>query len=149
MNMQTHGTQDDIKQLNAFLQDELAAVETYDQCIKKTGDARISSSLTNLQQSHQARANMLSRRIEEIGGSPERSSGTWGTVANMIEGGAKLFGDKAALSALEEGEDRGRDSYKHKINKLSPENQSFVNTEILPEQQRSHDMLNRVREILH
>ncbi len=149
MNMQTNNAKEDIKQLNSFLQDELAAVETYHQCIEKVDDAQISASLANLQQSHQTRANLLTRRIQEIGGQPEKTSGMWGSVAKMVEGGAKLFGDKAAISALEQGEDRGRDNYQDKLDRLSLENQQFVSTELLPEQQRSHDMLNRVREMVH
>lgn len=149
MNMQTHSPSEDIKQLNSFLQDELAAVETYHQCIEKVDDARISSSLANLQQSHQTRADLLRRRIQEMGGTPEKSSGAWGVFSKMVEGSAKLFGDKSAISALEQGEDRGRDNYQEKIDKLAPENQSFITSEVLPEQHRSHDMLNRVREMLH
>lgn len=149
MNMQTYNSKEDIKQLNSFLQDELAAVETYHQCIEKVDDAQISASLANLQQSHQTRADLLTRRIQEIGGQPEKSSGMWGTVSKMVEGGARLFGDKSAISALEEGEDRGRDNYQGKIERLAPENQQFVSAELLPEQKRSHDMLNRVREMVH
>lgn len=149
MNMQTYNSKEDIKQLNSFLQDELAAVETYHQCIEKVDDAQISASLANLQQSHQTRADLLARRIQEIGGEPEKSSGMWGAVSKMVEGGAKLFGDKSAVSALEQGEDRGRTNYQEKIDRLAPENQQFVAAELLPEHQRSHDMLNRVREMVH
>lgn len=149
MNMQTYNAQDDIKQLNSFLQDELAAVETYHQCIEKVDDAKISSSLANLQQSHQLRVDLLRRRIEQMGGTPADSSGAWGTVSKLFEGGAKLFGDKSAVSALEQGEDRGKENYQKKVDKLAPENRSFIATEVLPEHQRSHDMLNSVREMIH
>lgn len=149
MNMRTYNSQEDIKQLNSFLQDELSAVETYHQCIEKVDDAKISASLADLQQSHQKRVELLESRIQEIGGTPERSSGMWGAVSKMVEGGAALFGDKSAVSALEQGEDRGRENYETKVDNLAPENKSFITAKVLPEHQRSHDMLNRVREMVH
>lgn len=149
MNTQPYNSKEDIKQLNSFLQDELAAVETYHQCIEKVDDAKISSSLANLQQSHQLRVDKLRHRIEQLGGTPEDSSGAWGAVAKLFEGSAKLFGDKSAVSALEEGEDRGQTNYQKKVSDLAPENQSFINAEVLPEHQRSHAMLNSVRDMVH
>jgi hypothetical protein len=66
-----------------------------------------------------------------------------------VEGGARLFGDRSAIAVLEEGEDRGRDEYLEKSDNLSPEIQRFVTVELLPEQRRSHDMLNRIQQMLH
>lgn len=149
MNMSTVDPQQDIKQLNSFLQDELSAVETYDQCIRKVDDARIASNLTDLQLSHQKRVELLSQKIQELGGEPEQSSGVWGSISKMVEGGAKLFGDKTAISALEQGEDRGRTNYREKVDNLSPQAQSFIALSILPEHERSHEMLNRVQSMVH
>lgn len=147
--MQTSDRSQDIKYLNSFLRSELSAVETYNQCIRKLDDSQIVSGLSDLQISHQRRAELLREKIRELGGTPEDSSGLWGSFAKMVEGGAKLFGDRSAIAALEEGEDRGRDEYIEKSDSLSPEVQRFVNAELLPEQRRSHDVLNRIQKLVH
>jgi bacterioferritin (cytochrome b1) len=144
MATQTQQSESDVKYLNAFLKNELASVETYAQCIEKTENPEISSSLASIQQSHQKRAQLLHERIQALGGSPASSPGVWGGIAKMLEGGAKLFGEKAAVSVLEEGEDRGRDSYKRDVSKLSSDNQRFVEDQIMPEQMRSHDVMHDI-----
>ncbi len=147
--MQSQSRENDIKQLNNFLRNEKAAVETYQQCVEKMDDAEIAAELVSLQKSHQQRASLLSSKVKELGGTPDSASGTWGSFAKLVEGSAKAFGKKTALSALEEGEDRGRDSYESKTRDLSPECRSFINTSILPEQHRSHDELNRIIKTVH
>lgn len=144
-----HDYQKDIKQLNSFLRDEKAAVETYQQCIEKLDDADVAARLTSLQKSHMHRVGLLSDRVHEIGGTPEDGSGIWGGFAKLVEGGAKIFGQKSALAALEEGEDRGLHNYEEEINHLAPENESFIKAVILPEQKRSHDELNRIRDSVY
>lgn len=149
METQTHDARADIEQLNAFLQDELAAVETYQQCLEKIDRPQIASGLTDLQRSHQKRATLLSHRVQELGGTPETSSGMWGSFSKLIEGGAQMFGEKPALSALEQGEARGEKNYQQRSDKLTPASQSFINTSILPEHQHSHETLDRLKSAIH
>ena len=54
---------------------------------------------------------MLRDAIVACGGTPAEGSGAWGTFAKVVEGGAKVFGEKAAVAALEEGEDHGLADY--------------------------------------
>ena len=149
MSTQMHDHEIDIEQLNSFLQDEKAAVDTYQQYIESVEAVVVASGLGSLQQSHQKRVLLLAEKVRELGGTPNADSGTWGGFAKLFESGAKLFGKRFALYALEEGEDRGMHNYVRKSVKLSPESQSFINTLILPEQKRSHDELNRIRELVH
>jgi len=141
----TEQRQADIKKLNGFLKNELSAVETYDQCIDKISNPNISQGLVDLRRSHQERAKLLKIRVNELGGEPTNSSGAWGGLAKLMEGGAKAFGEKSAISMLEEGEDKGRDEYQKDVKKLSAENQSFINNVVLPQQLRSHDQLNQLK----
>lgn len=147
--MRTDDFSKDIDKLNSFLKDEVAAVETYQQCIDKVDDPVLTTSLTNIQQSHQARVDLLGKKIQDLGGNPDYTSGLWGSFSKLIEGGAKLFGEKSAIDALERGEDRGRDNYQNDAADLSPEIRSFIESTILPEQLRSHEMLNRVQDLVH
>ena len=149
METQTHDAKADIDQLNAFLRDELSAVETYQQCLRKIDRPQITSGLTDLQRSHQKRVTMLSQRVQELGGTPETDSGMWGSFSKLVQGGAAMFGEKSALSALEEGEDRGVKNYQSGADKLSPANKMFINTSIIPEHHHSHDALNRLKSVIH
>jgi len=140
----TNITEQDIHQLNSFLRGELSAVETYQQCIDKMSDRNIVAQLRSLQESHRRRAELLTDRVRMLGGKPAQGSGVWGSFAKVAEGSAKLFGESAAVSALEEGEDHGRDDYRRDVEKLSPTERNFIESEILPEQQRTHDALTRI-----
>jgi uncharacterized protein (TIGR02284 family) len=137
----------DIDKLNSFLRGELSAVETYRQCIEKVSNPSVRDALVELQQSHQDRVQKLQERIQMLGGEAETSSGPWGSFAKIMQGGAAAFGEKSAVSMLEEGEDHGRDDYERDVDKLSPSNQEFVRQEILPEQHKTHDALSRIQDM--
>ena len=137
----------DVKQLNKFLKNELSAVETYDQCIEKISDPQIAQGLTTLKSSHAERARLLTQRIHELGGDPADSSGAWGGLTKLLEGGAKIFGESSALAMLEEGEDKGRDDYQEQLGELSPESQAFIRKSILTEQLHTHDQLNALKKL--
>ena len=144
----TNITEKDIDQLNSFLRGELSAVETYQQCIDKMSDRNIVAQLRSLQQSHQRRAELLTDRVRMLGGKPAQGSGVWGSFAKVAEGSAKLFGESAAVSALEEGEDHGRDDYRRDVAKLEGEARTFVTTNIMPEQERTHRALSDLKRSL-
>lgn len=134
----------DIKKLNSFLRGELAAVETYDQCIEKMKDPAVVAELRKLRSSHEYRVGQLTQRITALGGRPDSSSGAWGAFAKLVEGGAKVFGESAAISALEEGEDKGKRDYKD-LEDLSTSTREFVSRVLVPEQQRTHDTLSQLQ----
>jgi bacterioferritin (cytochrome b1) len=135
----------DISQLNSFLRGELAAVETYDQALNKIEDAYIREPLREVRASHDRRAQLLRQRILVLGGEPAPSSGAWGGFTKLVEAGAAVFGISPAIAALEEGEDHGRDDYRADLHDLSPETQTFVSKNVLPEQLRTHDMVSNLR----
>lgn len=137
-------TQNDIDKLNAMLRGERSAVETYEQCIEKIEAAHLKQQLAMLKTSHVGRVSKLTGRVAELGGKAETTSGAWGTFAKLVEGGAAVFGDAAAISALEEGEDHGKKTYAD-LDGLSPTTRQFVQTELVPEQRRTHDALSAIK----
>jgi bacterioferritin (cytochrome b1) len=140
----------DVKQLNSFLRGELSAVETYDQCIAKIQkNSQILGTLEDARSSHERRADLLRSRVAQLGGEPSESSGPWGGLAKLVEGGAKVFGESAAVAALEAGEDHGRDDYKRELKDVSPEVRTFIQTELLPAQLQTHDALSRLKKTVH
>lgn len=140
----SYTTEQDVKQLNAFLREELSAVETYTQCIDAVVDPVVITQLSSLRESHERRAGLLADRIRSLGGSPSTSSGIWGSFSKLLEGGAKLLGQSAAVSALEEGEDYRRQEYHRDVIQLSDAERDFVKNQILPEQERTYDELRRL-----
>ena len=138
--------ENDIKQLNSFLRGELSAVETYDQAIQKlASESAVVSSLRQSRDSHQRRADALRTEIQRLGGKPSDGSGMWGSFAKLVQGTSNALGKKAAVSALEEGEDHGRDDYLRDLDSLSPEVRTFVQSQLVPEQHKTHDMLSQLK----
>jgi uncharacterized protein DUF2383 len=139
---------DTVDTLNSFLRGEISAVETYRQAIEKLENSPDASILNDGLRSHQQRVSLLTDEVQRRGGKPAQSSGTWGAFAKLLEGGAKVFGTKAAIAALEEGEDHGRDDYKRDAPKLEADARDFVQNQLLPEQLRTHQALSQLKKRL-
>lgn len=139
-------TKSSVDQLNSFLRGEMSAVETYRMALDKLDNTSIARDelLINLK-SHEDRVMALQDAILAIGGTPAKGSGPWGAFAKIVEGAAKTLGDKAAVAALEEGEDHGLKDYKADMDKLAPECQNLVAGRLLPQQQQSHDRLSALK----
>jgi demethoxyubiquinone hydroxylase (CLK1/Coq7/Cat5 family) len=138
-----------VELMNSFLRGEISAVETYRQALDKIDNPGATRSLLQqCMQSHQQRVDTLRTQVRRLGGSPAEGSGPWGAFAKLVEGGAKLFGEKAAIAALEEGEDHGRDDYRRDVAKLEGEVKTFVTTNIMPEQERTHRALSDLKRSL-
>ena len=131
--------------LNSFLRGEISAVETYRQALEKIEAAPVRTQLQDCMQSHARRVDVLRQQIQSLGGEPSDGSGIWGTFAKAVEGGAKVLGEKAAVAALEEGEDHGRNEYKQELNKLDDMTRAFVQSRIMPEQERTHSTMSQLK----
>jgi demethoxyubiquinone hydroxylase (CLK1/Coq7/Cat5 family) len=139
---------DTVDTLNSFLRGEISAVETYRQAIEKMSDKPEASTLNDCLRSHEQRVSLLTNEVRLRGGKPAQGSGPWGAFAKLLEGGAKLFGAKAAIAALEEGEDHGRDDYKRDLPKLEADARTFIELQILPEQLRTHQVMSTLKKRL-
>jgi uncharacterized protein (TIGR02284 family) len=135
-----------IDALNSFLRGEMAAVETYEQAIAKISDPYVRQQLEECQRSHQMRVDILREEVEDLGGDPADSSGGWGAFANAWEGGAKIFGEEAAIAALERGEDHGLAQYRRDLDKLDFDVRDLVEGDLLPEQERTHAILSSLKQ---
>jgi hypothetical protein len=143
------GEKSSIDQLNHYLRGEIAAVETYRMALDKL-DAGSSarSEVESCLRSHQSRVALLQDAILAAGGTPVQSSGPWGVFAKVVEGGARILGDKAAVAALEEGEDHGVKEYKAHVAELDAEARALVSSRLMPEQQRTHDRMSSLKKRL-
>ncbi len=138
-----------IEQLNSFLRGEISAVETYRQALDRLKTFRARGVLEDCQRSHQTRVELLKRRITTLGGQPAEGSGAWGIFAKAVEGGAAVLGEKAAIAALEEGEDHGMKDFQADMGKLDPAVRTLVEDELLPEQRRTHDSVSSLKKTLN
>jgi uncharacterized protein (TIGR02284 family) len=134
--------------LNSFLRGEISAVETYRQALDTVSAVPVRTQLQDCMMSHARRVDVLREQISSLGGEPAEGSGIWGTFAKAVEGGAKVLGEKAAVAALEEGEDHGRKEYRQELDKLDATTRAFVQSRIMPEQERTHSALSMLKRTL-
>ncbi len=126
--------------LNSLLRGEISAVETYDKAIKKVGDDPRGSQLQQMRTDH---ADAVARLREHIRAhtteEPAESSGAWGVWAKCVQTTANLFGDKAAMKALKEGEEHGIKEYEKALEdeSLTPACREEIRSNLLP-RTRSH-----------
>jgi len=124
--------------LEALCRGELAAVETYNTALSSASLGTFRSQLIQCQRSHQNRVHLLGWRIHLLGGTPPESSGAWGVFAKAVEGAATVIGERAAISALEEGEDHGLNEYRSRIGALDADTRDFIQARVLPAQTETH-----------
>ncbi|MBS1993879.1 MAG: DUF2383 domain-containing protein [Cyanobacteria bacterium SZAS LIN-3] len=126
--------------LSDLLRGELSAVETYSQAIDKMHQANLISILQEAHNCHAARANIITGKMRELGIEPPMSSGVWGAFARLMENSAQLFGDRATIAVLEEGEDHGLGLYKAHYADNDPVVKKLVR-EFLPKQEGTHRIM--------
>ena len=135
-----------IEYLNGFLRGEITAAETYRIALERLKpNSTFRNQLEAARSSHLERETKLQAKIREIGGAPESSGGVWGAFAKAVESGATMLGDKVAVSALEEGEDRGLREYRDDLGVLPVDVQQLVTRELLPKQVETHRILSELK----
>jgi hypothetical protein len=136
------GEEASIRTLIAFLHDEVTTVASYRRALPGFGDAPDGDELRACLASHERRIATLERRIRFLGGDPNEESDEDETAFDTPALGA---GGDAAISALEENEDRGLKHYLDDVCKLDRDTRSMVAREILPEQVRTYDFVSDLR----
>jgi rubrerythrin len=138
-----------VETLNGFLRGEISAVETYRQAIDRIRTSSTRAQLESCQRSHEQRVLQLRDQVRTLGGTPAEGSGAWGGFVRLVEGGAKLFGEKSAISALEEGEDHGLELYRKGLEKLDVDSRSFVERAVIPAQEQTHRTVSALKHTVH
>lgn len=134
------------KVCNALLRGEISAMETYDQALEKFSTETESSVLREIKEDHARAAKALRENIIEMGGSPSDDSGAWGEFAKGVQGSAKLFGEQAAIAALEAGEKYGLKQYEDalKDDDVLPDCKSMIREQLIPRQRQHIAVLERL-----
>ena len=134
-----------VDQLNSFLRGERSAVEAYEKALQKIEDSPVRAQLQSCLESHQKRVEALIARISALGGIAAEGSGAWGTFTNAVAAGAAAFSEKAAISALESGEDHGLADYKRDLPNLPTDLRGLVFSELLPAQEFTHARMSELK----
>ena len=134
---------DDTDAINSLLRGELAAVESYDQVLSKFVDESNLAALREIRREHFRAVNYWQDRVRAHGGEPVETSGVWGVITAAITGSAKVFGWKAALAALKQGEELGMAEYESAADNdaVAGEWRSRILSEWLPTCRRHVDKL--------
>lgn len=138
-------TEQPLKNLEALCRGEMAAVETYNAALASASLRHLHGQLIRCQHSHQNRVHLLGWRIHLLGGTPPESSGAWGVFARAVEGVASVIGERAAVAALEEGEDHGLKEYHSRFNDLDSDTQNFIAARVLPDQIETHALVRALK----
>ena len=75
---------------------------------------------------------------------PVCDAGPWGNFAKMVTSAAGSAGDKAIISALEEGEDIGSNTYEWKLRDMKGENRNLIRDELWPKQKATHKLISKL-----
>jgi hypothetical protein len=135
-----------IDKLNELLRGELSAVETYDIAIGRLdANSAARSTLESCRDSHQRRVDLMAQEVERAGGEPSQKSGPWGVFAKTFESGAAAFGEKLAIAALEEGEDKGLRDYREAVTSCDAPTRDFVLRDVMPLQEQTHRRMSQLK----
>lgn len=128
-----------ISNLNSLLRGEISAVETYNQAIRHLENAPSADLIAN-RDCHSKRVEVLRSNIAQHGGTPDATSGLWGSLTKLVEKGAAIISEKTIIAALEEGEDRGLAQYRNPGD-LDPAAIQMIHTVLLPRQLETHERM--------
>ncbi len=141
---QIASNKDAIKKLNDLLRGEKSAFETYEKALESIKDCSCTKQLESAMACHIKRSQILTAKVKAMGAEPSETSGGWGTFANSMEAEAGVFGERAAIDMLEEGEDCGLKQYRE----LWKDPNSIVSKVIqdfLPKQQETHRVMKELK----
>jgi bacterioferritin (cytochrome b1) len=129
-----------VARLNSLLRAELAAIETYEQALRKLNGpgTEMADQLVHFAAEHSRNADALKARVEALEGTCSTSSGVWGAWSKIVQGSATVFGDGTAIKALEEGEKRGLKDYQEALedDHLDEVSRRLVENDLIPRQRK-------------
>lgn len=129
-----------VAKLQECLRSEFSAAETYELALKSVTHVGIHRTLQEILVSHSRRTALLRDKITGLGAEASTDTGVWGAFAKAFQIGADLLGDRLAIAALEEGEDRGLELYSKDLAECDLKTRKLIDTDLLPEQRRTHDL---------
>ena len=129
-----------IEALTALLHSELAAVESYDKALDRDNeDRRII--LIGCKASHSRRVTLLNQRLSSLGSDVVLAVGQWETLVVAVTTGSGFLGERGVITALMDGEDGVRDTYRTVLKQCESLTTQFVETQLIPDMNRTHEAI--------
>lgn len=137
---------EEAENLSTLVKAELAAVETYKQALEKVAGQVVAPELRRIEAEHEEALSVLQEHMTEVNETIPSDSGLWGEWSKAVEGAAKVFGDKAAISALKQGEEHGVQSYEKALRnqELDAEIRQIISSRLLPKSKAHIPVLERL-----
>jgi hypothetical protein len=126
--------------LQDILRAETSAVETYELALRSVTHVGLHRALQQIHVSHIQRVEQVRTRLGGLGREPARGSGAWGAFAKAVQAGADLLGNRVAIAALEQGEDRLLAIYTGDLSGIDPMTRTFIEADLLSEELQTHDL---------
>jgi len=135
----------EIDVLNAFLQGENMAVDSFDIFIEKVKDENIKKAFLEIQDQHKENMSTLANYIEDLGYKPKEKLGLKGVMADiMINMDLAGEEDAAILNRAIEGEEKGINTAEDIANDNLDDNSKKVISQVLEEDRSSLAKLKRL-----
>jgi Domain of unknown function (DUF2383) len=139
--------------IEKLLKDEMSATVTYQKALEELnfpGGKFMTDSITPMLGDHKAAVSLLQEQMVKLGGTPPRTSSTWGTWPELVLENADLLGKRSALKVLIDGEIKGESYYTDVLKDptLSADFRALIETKLLPNQQLHIRSLDRVMDAI-
>ncbi len=115
-----------IDTLNELLKGEHMAIQVYERTKNLQGDNQVKNMLNGFAKDHQRHIDLLSQRIQELGGVPQKNLGFPGLMVDVTSMINSIQGPSHLLKQLYDGEDKGIHAYEDRIDELDPVSQYVV-----------------------
>jgi len=137
--------------LVSFFQEELAAVQIYEQVLSRIEHARARDKLRELGRDHERRAQLLRDRLELLGRPPPDTQGRGTGFSKLANLGSsdRSISTQSVVQSLAEGEEYELQDYVNKLDRLDEESRRFVEDELLAAQRRTHAAAQELGRTLH
>lgn len=130
----------EMTQMDDLIRGEMAAVKTYDTVLADMKGGSEKTRLEAIRKDHQAAVDRLSKYVAGKKDLLEdtEGAGAWGGFATAWTKGAKLFGNEAALKALQTGEEHGIREYKEALadDSIDKNLKAQIKSDMLPKQEK-------------
>ena len=127
---------DKSSQLDDLIRGEMAAVRSYDEVLGKMTDTKEKERLQSMRKDHADAVMTLKKYATADIKEDTKTAGPWGSFVEAYTGGAKLFGNKTAMRALNQGEEHGVKEYEEALEdeNITADLKQKIKTQLLPKQ---------------
>ena len=119
-------TSQQIESLNELLKGEHMAIDIYVKIKGLQKDIQVAEMLSDFETDHKQHAELLIKRINDLGGIPKGGTGLSGVMANLVATVNSYRGPERLLKYLYDGEDKGVHAYEDRIDELDPASQDVL-----------------------